>query len=247
MVLPVVHSRYSRNISLIGNAGQQVLSDSSVLVIGAGGLGSLVLYTLVANGIGTVGVMDHDRVSWSDLQRQILYSTDVINKLKVDCAEKVLNKLNPDSRIISYSCAFTKRKSDVIDDFDVIVDCSDNFQTKFLLNRECYIRKKALILASVIKYSGCIATFKAYLGNDNPCFQCFCPEDPGEQSLQSCEVNGVLNSVVATVASIQSTQVLKELLHISAESKVGRLIKVTLDSFAESTIRRDPQCSVCSS
>ena len=242
----LVNSRYSRNISLIGQDGQDVLLDSKVLVVGAGGLGSSLLYYLVANGIGTVGIVDFDLVSLSDLQRQILYNTEMINGAKVDHAKVVLNKLNPDCNIITYKCSI-QDKIDIIDDFDLVVECSDNFETKLLLNHQCYVKKKSLVLGAVIGFMGYAGTFKPYLGKEYPCYQCFCHEIPDQQeSLQSCATQGVLNSVVGTIGSIQATMVMQDLLQIGME-KADKLIRVNAlhNSFNVNTIMVDDQCPVC--
>ena len=245
MVQRAVHSRYSRNISLIGYSGQEILLDAKVLVVGAGGIGSPLLYYLAASGVGTIGIIDPDVVSLSDLQRQILYNSDVINKFKVDHASDILNKLNPDCNIITYRCSIGKGNVNIINDFDLVAECSDNFETKFLLNRECYLRKKALILGAVIGYKGYVGSFKPYLNFKYPCYQCFCPNIPNEKSLQSCELHGVLSSVVGTVGSIQATHVIKELLHIG-DMVPNKLIKINLDNFSSSIIEKDPKCNICS-
>ncbi len=238
-------SRYSRNISLFGHDGQGVLLDSKVLVIGAGGLGSPLLYYLAAAGVGTIGVIDHDKVALSDLQRQILYNSEMINRNKAFAARGVLNKLNPDCEIIAYNSGLNEENCDIIDDYDVIAECSDNFKTKFLVNRECYLRRKPLVLAAVIGYKGYVGTFKPYLDLDYPCYQCFCPEIPKRREVfQSCETQGVLNSVVGTVGSVQTTKVIKELLQIDTEEP-NKLVRITLDTFSVSVICLDSECLTC--
>ncbi|MBQ4875396.1 MAG: HesA/MoeB/ThiF family protein [Rickettsiaceae bacterium H1] len=239
-----MHSRYSGNISLIGYSGQDVLLDSKVLVIGAGGLASPLLYYLAALGIGTIGIVDGDKISLSNLQRQILYNTRVINKPKVEQAKKALNQLNPECKIITYKFFITKKNAGIIDDYDVIAECSDNFTTKLLLSKECYLRKKPLVLASAIGYKGYVGTFKPYINKNYPCYKCFCPEIPNDKHLQSCDVNGVLNSVIGTVGSIQGTKVIKELLHIDYEIP-NKLTRVNMDSFSVSVIKKDLKCNIC--
>lgn len=241
-----MESRYSRNIPLIGACGQDVLLDSKVLVVGAGGIGSPLLYYLAATGIGVVGIIDNDTVSLHDLQRQILYNTNAINKSKVHYAKDTLNKLNPDCEIITHNKSLIKENADIIDDYDVVAECSDNFETKFLLNSECYTRNKPLVLSAAIGYKGYVGTFKPYLNNTYPCYQCFCHTTPNIKSLQSCETIGVLNSIVGTIGSIQATQVIKTLLQIDYEIP-NKLTRVNLDSFAVSTIKKDLYCRICRS
>lgn len=241
-----MNSRYSRHLALIGDAGQEILLDSKVLVIGAGGLGSPLLYYLSAAGIGTIGIVDFDKVSLSDLQRQILYDTNMINGYKADQAKETLTKLNPDCHIMSYKFPIEKQL-DIIDDFDLVVECSDNFSTKFLLNKECHLRKKPLVLGAVIGFKGYAGLFTSYLGNKYPCYQCFCPEVPdSDDNLQSCATVGVLNSAAGIVGSIQATLVIKKLLHFDVNANQSLIRIDTLNNlFTNSEIMVDQECPVC--
>ncbi len=241
-----VSSRYSRNISLFGQDGQDILLDSKVLVVGAGGLGSPLLYYLAANGIGTIGIIDDDVVSLSDLQRQILYNTKMLHGDKVRHAKVVLENLNPDCNIITYQ-SLIQDKTDIINDFDVIVECSDNFETKFLLNHQCYFKHKPLVIGAAIGFEGYAGVFKPYHGKQNPCYKCFCHEIPEEaDSLQSCATQGILNATTGIIGSLQASMVIHELLQISSDL-TGKLIRINLlkYSFRQSIITVNDKCTVC--
>lgn len=173
--------RYSRNIIIpeIGKVGQEKLLASKVLVIGAGGLGSPCLLYLASSGVGTIGVVDSDKVELSNLQRQIIHESGDIGRLKTDSAADSIGDLNPDIKIIKHSIRMAEENADeIIKGYDLVVDGSDNINTRFLINDVCYKHKKTLVSAAILRFEGQLSTFKAHLGGDNPCYRCLYPDPP---------------------------------------------------------------------
>ncbi|MEM7618943.1 MAG: HesA/MoeB/ThiF family protein [Pseudomonadota bacterium] len=222
--------RYQRHLVLkeIGGAGQQKLKKTKVLVVGAGGLGSSVVMYLAAAGIGTIGIIDDDTVSLSNLQRQVIYTTTQTGRSKVDSAAKFINMLNPHVHVVPISEKLDAHNAlKIISDYDIVADGSDNFKTRYLVNDACYLAKRPLVFAAVGPFDGQLTTFKSYEKNEkglpNPNYRCLFPEDPTTEDNPNCEQVGILGSVVGVMGSMQATEVLKESVGIG-QSLVGRLL-----------------------
>lgn len=246
--------RYSRNIALaeIGKSGQEILLDSKVLVIGAGGLGSPVIMYLAAAGIGTIGIVDSDRVDLSNLQRQIIFSETSVGKSKVDEAAARVRELNPDVKVNAYKMRFGEERkieyenSQILSSYDIIADCSDNFATRFLINDACIANKKTLVSAAVTGFGGQISTFKPHLGGDHPCYRCFCPEIPPEDLLPNCTSGGVLGSVAGVIGSMQATEIVKELLEIGKSlSGYMAIYDGLTGNYRKVKLTRNKSCKSC--
>ena len=209
-------SRYSRQIVLkkIGVVGQKKLLNSSVLIVGAGGLGSPIAIYLAALGIGKIGIIDKDNVEISNLNRQIIFSTHDINKSKATVAINKLKKINSDIKFFSFNKKITpKNINQIAKKFDLIVDGSDNFRTRFLINDYCLRNKKILVSGAISKFDGHVYTFN-FLKKKSPCLRCFIPELPNNPDIDNCEYDGVLGPLGGIIGSIQANEVVKELLKI---------------------------------
>ena len=208
--------RFSRQIVLknIGILGQKKILSSKVLIIGAGGLGSPVAEFLSRAGIGSIGVLDDDKVSLSNLHRQSLYNTSDIGKFKVKIAKDKIKKINPNTKITTYKIRLNNNNfKKIINDYDYIVDGSDNFTTKFLLNDYCLKSKKILITGAISKFDGHIFTFD-FKNKKIPCLRCFFQESNISDDLLNCESEGILGTVAGVVGTIQANEVLKKILNI---------------------------------
>ena len=208
--------RYSRQIILkkIGTIGQKKLLKSSVLIVGAGGLGSPVAIYLTALGVGKIGIADKDNVEISNLPRQIIFSTDDIKKSKTLIAIKKLKKINPDLKFISFNKKLTKKNINKIGkNFDLIVDGSDNFRTRFLINDYCLQTKKILVSVAISKFDGQVYTFN-FSKKKSPCLRCFIPKLPTDPDVDNCEYDGVLGTLAGIVGSIQANEAVKEIIGI---------------------------------
>ena len=241
--------RYSRHLSLseIGKVGQEKLLASKVLVVGAGGLGSPLLLYLAASGVGTIGIVDDDVVELSNLQRQVLHETYDIGQKKVESARSAMLDLNPDLQVNTYPIRLDKSIIDnIIADYDIVVDGSDNFETRFLINDRCFAAKKTLVSAAIQGFSGQLATFKAYLGAPHPCYRCIYPDIPPEGTAPNCSESGVLGGVAGIMGTWQSVEVIKELLDMG-ESLSGSL--VIFDALSATSrkvkVHRDESCKCC--
>jgi len=209
-------SRYSRQIVLkkIGAVGQKKLLNSSVLIVGAGGLGSPIAIYLAALGIGKIGIIDKDNVEISNLNRQIIFSTHDINKSKATVAINKLKKINSDIKFFSFNKKISpKNINQIAKKFDLIVDGSDNFRTRFLINDYCLKNKKILVSGAISKFDGHVYTFN-FLKKKSPCLRCFIPELPNNPDIDNCEFDGVLGPLGGIIGSIQANEVVKELLEI---------------------------------
>jgi molybdopterin-synthase adenylyltransferase len=221
--------RYARHIVLqdVGGPGQAKLKSAKVLVIGAGGLGAPVLLYLAAAGIGTLGVIDNDDVSLSNLQRQIIHSSSRIGRPKTQSAEQRLNDLNPHVNVVTHNMRLTAANAlDIIGQYDIVADGSDNFPTRFLVSDACYLAKKTLITAAVAQFDGQVSTFKPHLkdaqGLPYPTYRCLHPEAPPEGLLPACEETGILGALTGIIGSIQAMEVMKEVLAIG-DTLAGKL------------------------
>ena len=217
--------RYSRQIILkkIGVIGQKKLLNSSVLIVGAGGLGSPILIYLAALGIGKIGIIDRDRVEISNLSRQIIFSTSDLKKKKSATAVNKLKKINPDIKFKSFNKSLTKKNIDQIaNDFGLIVDGSDNFRTRFLINDYCLKKKKILVSGAISKFEGHVYTFN-FSKKKSPCLRCFIPTMPSNPDIDNCEYEGILGTLGGIIGTIQANEVVKEILKIG-DSLCGYLL-----------------------
>jgi molybdopterin/thiamine biosynthesis adenylyltransferase/rhodanese-related sulfurtransferase len=238
--------RYARQVVLpeVGPAGQRKLLASKVLCVGAGGLGSPAAMYLVAAGVGTLGVVDDDRVDVSNLQRQILHGTDRLGTAKVESAERTLANLNPDVAIVKHSVRLTSANAErLLAPFDVILDGSDNFATRYLINDAALKLGKPVVHASVFRFEGQLTVFSAH---GAPCYRCLYPQPPPPQNAASCAEVGVLGVLPGTLGVMQATEALKLVLGVG-DPLIGRLVVYDALSarFRELTLRRDPSCPTC--
>jgi len=243
--------RYARHIVLaeIGGLGQARLIAARVLVIGAGGLGAPLLQYLAAAGIGTLGVIDHDRVDLSNLQRQVIHRTADIGVSKVESARRALLDINPEVEVIAHDERLTADNARrIVDGYDIVADGSDNFATRYLLNDVCFHLKKILVSAAILRFDGQISTYKAWQGAGHPCLRCIFPAAPSEDAVPSCAQAGVLGALAGTLGALQASEVVKEILGIG-RSLSGRLLMYDAlnASFDEMTIAKRPDCPTCSS
>lgn len=241
--------RYARHILLgeVGGEGQARLLRSKVLVVGAGGLGSPLLLYLAAAGVGTIGVIDDDVVDLSNLQRQVVHSTEAVGRPKVESAKETMARINPEVRVHALDERLTPDNAlDLFAGYDLIADGSDNFPTRFLINDACYFAQKPLVSAAILRFDGQVATYKAYVDGDNPCYRCLFPEPPPPGQIPSCAEAGVLGALCGMVGSLQATEVLKELLGIGESLSGSLLIYEALGTtFRKIKIKRDPGCPLC--
>jgi adenylyltransferase/sulfurtransferase len=240
--------RYARHIVLreVGGPGQAKLRAARVLVVGAGGLGSPVLLYLAAAGIGTLGIVDFDTVSLSNLQRQIAHSTDQVGHLKTDSAARMIAALNPGVKVERHAFRLTADKAiDLIARYDVVADGSDNFPTRFLVNDACYFAKRTLVSAAVTEFDGQLATFKAH-DHMGPCYRCLFPEALPPGTARSCSETGVLGAAAGVMGTLQALEVIKEITGVG-DSMSGRLLiyEALATRFRTVTFKRDPQCALC--
>ena len=208
--------RYSRQIILkkIGVIGQKKLLQSKVLIIGAGGLGSPIAIYLAALGIGNIGIVDKDKVELSNLSRQIIFENKDIKKAKSVAAVNKIKKINPDVKVKSYSKNLTKINiNQIAKEYDFIIDGSDNFRTRFLVNDYCLKNKKILVSGAISKFDGQIYTFN-FKKKNSPCLRCFIPQMPRNQDTDNCEYEGVLGPLAGIIGSIQANEIVKEILNI---------------------------------
>ncbi len=240
--------RYARHIILkeIGGAGQQKLLSAKVLVVGAGGLGSPLLMYLAAAGVGTLGIVDDDTVSLSNLQRQILHRTGDIGRPKTASAAETLAALNPDVKVVLHEARLNAANAlALVSGYDLVADGSDNFETRFLVNDACYLAKVPLVSAAIGQFEGQLSTYRAFEGG-NPCYRCVFPERPPPGTVPSCAEAGVVGALAGVMGSLQAVEVIKEITGIG-QSMAGRLtIYDALDArFRTLKLRRDPGCALC--
>lgn len=238
--------RYSRHIILpqVGGKGQKKILSSRVLVLGAGGLGSPAAYYLAAAGVGTLGLVDNDVVDHSNLQRQILHATPDVGTYKTTSAARKLHKLNPDCRILEYIMRVKSGNIlDLIEKYDIVLDGTDNFPTRFLINDACVMAKKPLIHAGVFRFEGQAMTI---LPGSGPCYRCLFPEPPPPGLVPSCQEAGILGCVAGVLGTLQAVEALKLILGIG-DLLVGKmLIFDALEmQFRRVTVPRNPECPVC--
>ena len=239
--------RYSRQIILpnIGGKGQEKLLNAKVLIIGAGGLGSPCALYLASAGIGKIGIVDSDAVELNNLQRQILHSTKDVGRPKVESAKDRLNAINPDVEVIPYKLRLTSENiSNIIKDYDIIVDGSDNFPTRYLVNDACVIAKKPLSHGGIFRFDGQAITI---VPGESACYRCLFPEPPPPGLVPSCQEAGILGAVAGIIGTIQANEVLKYILGIGGLLTGKLLVFNALDSsFRQVKVPRDEKCPVCS-
>jgi adenylyltransferase/sulfurtransferase len=241
--------RYARHLILeeVGEEGQARLLSSRVLVVGAGGLGAPLLLYLAAAGVGTLGIIDDDVVELSNLQRQVIHTTDRLGLPKVESAAAMLSQVNPDIRVNQMRARLTADNAKaIVADYDLVADGSDNFTTRFLLNDVCFLLGKPLVSAALLRFDAQMSTYKAHLGDPHPCYRCLFPERPPEDLIPRCEQAGILGALAGAVGSLQATEVLKELLGIG-ESLSGHLLiyDALAATFRKIKVKRDPACALC--
>ena len=229
----------------VGGEGQKKLLDAKVFCVGVGGLGSPIALYLAAAGVGTLGIADSDQVDISNLQRQVLHYTEDIGKPKTHSAQEKLEKLNPDVEIIAYHDLITKDNiRDIVRNYDIVVDGSDNFPTRYLINDACYFEKKTLISGAIFQFEGQISVFKPHKGG--ACYHCLYPEIPPEGMMPSCQEAGILGAVAGTVGTLQAVETLKEILEIgdTLENRllIFNALKMTFDSVK---VNKHPDCKLC--
>src|SRR5947209_130210 len=239
--------RYSRHLLLpeVGAEGQQKLLDAKVLLLGAGGLGSPAALYLAAAGIGTLGIVDNDEVDLSNLQRQVIHSSERIGVAKVDSAEQTITALNPDVKVNKYAVRLDASNiMDILPGYDIVVDGLDNFPTRYLLNDATVRLGIPVVSAAILGFEGQLSVFKPY---DGPCYRCLFPVPPPAELAPSCGANGVLGVLPGTMGLLQATEVIKLILG-EGEPLIGRLMMY--DALAarvtEVKVRRDPGCPICS-
>lgn len=241
---PTEETRYHRQFRLpqIGKEGQLHLKNAKILCIGAGGLGSPALLYLAAAGIGTIGIIDDDRVELSNLQRQILYSELNCGQKKVDAAKKRLTELNPSISVVTHDTRLTSTNAPtIINDYDLIIDGSDNFATRYIINDACFYAQKPFIYASIYQFEGQASTFLP----GGPCYRCLFPSPPSGIA-QNCVDGGVLGPLPGLLGSIQAGEAIKVLLNIG-QPLVKRLLLIDLLnlSFRDLLYQQDPNCILC--
>ena len=239
--------RYSRHLIMpeVGMAGQRKLKASSVLLIGAGGLGSPLAIYLAAAGVGRIGLVDYDVVSYSNLQRQIIHGTSDVGRSKLESAREQILEINPFVRVDAYNVPLTSENAlDILAPYDVVVDGTDNFPTRYLTNDACVILGKPNVYGSIFRFEGQASVFFAAEG---PCYRCLFPEPPPPGLVPSCAEGGVLGVLPGTIGAIQATETIKLILG-TGDPLIGRLLiyDALNMSFDEVRLRKDPKCPVCS-
>lgn len=240
--------RYARHIVLreVGGPGQARLRAAKVLVVGAGGLGSPAILYLAAAGVGTIGVVDFDHVSLSNLQRQIAHRTVDIGRAKTDSASDAARAINPGVRIVGHTVRLTpENAAEIIRAYDIVADGSDNFDTRFLVNDTCFREKKTLVSAAVTEFDGQLATFKPHAG-EFPCYRCIFPEPPPPGTAPSCSETGVLGAAAGVMGTLQALEVIKEITG-AGETLAGYLLiyEALSARFRKVRVRPDPACPLC--
>lgn len=239
--------RYVRHITLpdVGRSGQLRLKNARVLIIGTGGLGSPVSLYLAAAGIGTLGLVDFDRVESSNLQRQVVHGTSTLGQAKVESARRRLHDLNPDIRIDAHDCALTPDNAlQLVGDYDLVIDGTDNFATRYLLNDACVLLKRPLVYGALHRFDGQISLFNH---QDGPCYRCLYPKSPPAELAPNCNAGGVIGVLPGVVGLLQATEAIKLILGIG-EPLVGRLMRfdALAMKFAEVRFKRRADCITCS-
>jgi len=238
--------RYGRHLIIpeVGLEGQRRLKSASVLIIGAGGLGSPLAFYLTAAGVGRIGIVDFDVVDLSNLQRQILHTTKDVGRSKLESAREKLESLNPNVKIETYEMRLTSENAlDLIKEYDIVVDGTDNFPTRYLVNDACVFLKKPNVYGSIFRFEGQVSVFYADKG---PCYRCLYKEPPPPGLVPSCAEGGVLGVLPGIIGTIQALETIKLILGIG-EPLIGKLLlfDALMMKFRELKLRKDPECPVC--
>jgi sulfur-carrier protein adenylyltransferase/sulfurtransferase len=238
--------RYSRQILIpeVGQEGQRKLLDAKVLLIGAGGLGSPIALYLAAGGVGTIGLVDDDAVDESNLQRQVLHGTDRVGMPKIDSAEQTIRNLNPETVVVKHAERLGADNVErLIAPYDVVVDGTDNFDTRYVLNDAAVRQRKPVVHGSIYRWDGQVTTFVPFVG---PCYRCMYPTQPPEELAPACDVAGVLGVLPGIVGTLQANEVFKLILG-TGETLAGRLLMLDAmgTTFDEVRLWRDPACPAC--
>jgi molybdopterin/thiamine biosynthesis adenylyltransferase len=241
--------RYARHVILeeVGEAGQERLLASSVLVLGAGGLGSPLLLYLAAAGVGRIGIVDDDEVELSNLQRQVIHGTRSLGRAKVASAKETIAAINPEILVEAHPVRLTAANAaELVAGYDLVADGSDNFATRYLLNDACFLAGKPLVSAALLRFDAQLSVFKAHLGPPHPCYRCLFPEPPPADLVPRCEQAGIFGALAGSVGALQATEVLKELLGLG-DSLSGRLLIYDglAAEFRTLKVPRDPGCRLC--
>lgn len=244
---PAELRRYERHLSIpeFGVEGQRKLKAARVLCIGAGGLGSPVAMHLAAAGVGTLGIVDADVVEESNLQRQLVHGTKDLGRSKVESATERLRDINPNVEIVPYAVRFTRENAmDIARDYDVVIDGTDNFPTRYLSNDVCVLLKKPNVYGSILRFEGQCSVFTPHLGG--PCYRCLSPQPPAPGLVPSCAEGGVLGVMPGIIGTMQATEAIKLITGIG-QTLMGRLLHFDAMTmkFRTFNLRRDPQCPVC--
>lgn len=245
MISENLNNRYSRHILLegFGEEGQQRLRQSKVLIVGVGGLGSPCALYLAAAGVGTIGIVDADLVSLSNLQRQVIHFNEDVNRPKVESAADKMRRINPDVKVITHECYVTEDNAlDIIKDYDFIIDCTDSFASKYLVNDACVLMGKPFSAGGVVKYGAQVMTYVP----GTACYRCIFPEPPAENDVETCSTVGVLGSVVGIMGSIQATEAIKYLTGVGEllTDKLLMIDALTMD-FHCLQFSHNEDCALC--
>jgi len=239
--------RYSRHILLreLGGTGQARLKAARVLVVGAGGLGSPLALYLAAAGVGTIGLVDADVVELSNLQRQIMHGMANLGRAKTASGAEALARINPLVNVVQYQTRLdAANAAELVGDYDIVCDGTDNFATRFLLADACVAARKTLVSAAVLRFEGQLSTFKPHEGG--PCYRCLYPEPPPEGLVPPCSEAGVLGAVTGVMGTLQATEVIKEITGIGKSMSGWLLVWNALDAeFRKIKLKKDPACAVC--
>lgn len=238
--------RYARHLILdeVGDEGQAKLKRARVLVIGAGGLGSPALLYLAAAGVGTLGIADDDRVDLTNLQRQVAHATDTLGWAKVDSAARTIAQINPHVTVIRHKERLTTENADLVAGYDLVLDGSDNFDTRYVLAEACFRHRKPMVWASLLRFEGQLSVFKPWTGG--PCYRCLFSEKPPPGLVPRCEEAGILGAVAGVMGTLQATEALKEILGLG-DSLSGRLVlyDALASEFRSFKAAKDPACPTC--
>jgi adenylyltransferase/sulfurtransferase len=239
--------RYSRHLILpeVGLAGQKKICSTSVVCIGAGGLGSPIAMYLAAAGIGKIGIVDFDTVDFSNLQRQIIHGTPDVGRPKSESAKATIQRINPNVEVVLHNTRITSQNAlDILAQYDIVVDGTDNFPTRYLTNDACVLLKKPNVYGSIFRFEGQASVFAPHL--NGPCYRCLYPEPPPPGMVPSCAEGGVLGVLPGIIGTIQATEILKLALG-KGSSLIGRLLLFNAleMKFREVRLRPDPQCPLC--
>jgi molybdopterin-synthase adenylyltransferase len=242
--------RYARHLILdeVGDEGQERLLNARVLVVGAGGLGAPVLMYLAAAGVGTLGILDHDTVDLTNLQRQVIHTTARVGQAKVDSAAEAIAALNPDVRVVRHpeKLAAANALAHVCA-YDLVIDGTDNFPARYLLNDACYFARRPLVTGALLRFDGQLTTVKAYLGPPHPCYRCLFREAPPAGLVPRCEEAGIFGAVAGTIGCLQASEAIKELVGIGTSLSGTLLLFEALGpTFRSIKLKRDPDCPLCS-